>query len=267
MPTNGVRAKTARVRTQAADHKTARKPDRDQQALWLCSRPHTSVLAGMRHVRRNCSRQQAAFCDSPFSSGAARSGHAQIREFRELSARWRLLLKMTGSGDFDNLVDLHHAGLYRFALSLARDENHAADLTQQTFYIWAAKGHQLQDRSKAKSWLYTTLHREFLAGQRRQHRFRHYELTEVSSELPSIDPALVNRLDSQTLLACLAQMDPLFRAPVALFYLEDYAYKEIADVLEVPLGTVKSRIARGLAQLQALVSEAFTGGESKGAHR
>jgi DNA-directed RNA polymerase specialized sigma24 family protein len=67
--------------------------------------------------------------------------------------------------------------------------------TQQTFYIWAAKGHQLQDRSKAKSWLYTTLHREFLAGQRRQHRFRHYELTEVSSELPSIDPALVNRLE------------------------------------------------------------------------
>ena len=69
---------------------------------------------------------------------------------------------MTGSVDFDNLVDLHYAGLYRFALSLARDENHAADLTQQTFYIWAAKGHQLQDRSKAKSWLYTTLHREFL---------------------------------------------------------------------------------------------------------
>jgi RNA polymerase sigma-70 factor (ECF subfamily) len=48
--------------------------------------------------------------------------------------------------------------------------------------------------------------------------------------------------------------------------LEDYAYKEIADVLEVPLGTVKSRIARGLAQLQALVSKAVTGGESKGAH-
>lgn len=173
---------------------------------------------------------------------------------------------MTGSVDFDNLVDLHYAGLYRFALSLARDENHAADLTQQTFYIWAAKGHQLQDRSKAKSWLYTTLHREFLAGQRRQHRFRHYELTEVSSELPSIDPALVNQLDSQTLLACLAQMDPLFRAPVALFYLEDYAYKEIAEVLEVPLGTVKSRISRGLAQLQALVvSKAVPGGESKGA--
>ena len=171
---------------------------------------------------------------------------------------------MTGSGDFDNLVDLHYAGLYRFALSLTRDESHAADLTQQTFYIWAAKGHQLQDRTKAKSWLYTTLHREFLAGQRRQHRFRHYELDSVSSELPNVDPALVNQLDSQALLVCLADMDPLFRAPVALFYLEDYSYKEIAEVLEVPLGTVKSRIARGLTQLHALVIKAVPRGEQKG---
>jgi RNA polymerase sigma-70 factor (ECF subfamily) len=163
---------------------------------------------------------------------------------------------MTGSVDFDNLVDLHYAGLYRFALSLTRDESQAADLTQQTFYIWAAKGHQLQDRTKAKSWLFTTLHREFLAGQRRLNRFRHYELTEVSGELPNVDPALVNQLDSQTLLGCLSQMDPLFRAPIALFYLEEYAYKEIAEVLEIPLGTVKSRIARGLAQLHALVIDA-----------
>ena len=171
---------------------------------------------------------------------------------------------MTGSGDFDSLVDLHYAGLYRFALSLARDESHAADLTQQTFYIWAAKGHQLQDRTKAKSWLYTTLHREFLAGQRRQQRFRHYELDEVSSELPNLDPALVNHLDSQALLTSLSRMDPLFRAPLALFYLEDYSYKEIAEVLEVPLGTVKSRIARGLAQLHARIVEALPRAVQKG---
>lgn len=183
---------------------------------------------------------------------------------REQIRRSALLFKMTGSVDFDNLVDLHYAGLYRFALSLTRDESQAADLTQQTFYIWAAKGHQLQDRTKAKSWLFTTLHREFLAGQRRLNRFRHYELTEVSGELPNVDPALVNQLDSQTLLGCLSQIDPLFRAPIALFYLEEYAYKEIAEVLEIPLGTVKSRIARGLVQLHDLVIDAPRG-EPKGA--
>jgi RNA polymerase sigma-70 factor, ECF subfamily len=162
---------------------------------------------------------------------------------------------MTGPLDFENLVDLHYAGLYRFALSLTRDESEAGDLTQQTFYIWAAKGHQLQDRTKVKSWLYTTLHREFLGAQRRQSRFPHYELTEVSDDLPHIDVTLVDQLDSQALLACMARMEPIFRTPVALFYLEDYSYKDIASILDIPLGTVKSRIARGLGQLQKLISK------------
>ena len=68
-----------------------------------------------------------------------------------------------------------------------------------------------------------------------------------------MEPELWNRLDGQAVLALLAQVDPQYQAAVALFYLEDYSYNEIAVILEVPLGTVKSRIARGLAQLRDLV--------------
>ena len=64
---------------------------------------------------------------------------------------------MPGPLDFDSLVSLHYASLYRFALSLTRKESDACDLTQQTFYVWASKGHQLEDNSKVKSWLFTTL--------------------------------------------------------------------------------------------------------------
>ena len=166
--------------------------------------------------------------------------------------------------DFEGLVNLHYASLYRFALSLTRKESDASDLTQQTFYVWATKGHQLQDASKVKSWLFTTLHREFLEMQRRQTRFPHHELEEVSHELPNIDPELVNRLDSSAVLSLLAKVDPVFQAPVALFYLEEYPYKEIAQILAVPIGTVKSRIARGVAQLQAILAKA---GEREGDRR
>jgi RNA polymerase sigma-70 factor (ECF subfamily) len=65
----------------------------------------------------------------------------------------------------------------------------------------------------------------------------------------------------------LAQVDPQFQSAVALFYLEDYSYNEIAAILEIPLGTVKSRIARGLTQLKALVlkhSRTPTGGRGEG---
>ena len=152
--------------------------------------------------------------------------------------------------DFESLVEQYYRPLYQFAFSLTQSESDACDLTQQTFYIWATKGHQLRDVSKVKSWLFTTLHREFLESRRRQTRFPHYELSQVDEELPAISPARVNQLDSAQLLVALQQIDAVYHAPVALFYLEDYAYKEIAEILSIPMGTVKSRISRGIAQLQ-----------------
>src|SRR5580698_5000138 len=93
--------------------------------------------------------------------------------------------------DFDNLVAVHYGPLYQFAFSLTRDEADACDLTQQTFCIWAAKGHQLRDTSKVKTWLFTTLHREFLGSRRRQTRFPHVELEYASANLPVVSPVSV----------------------------------------------------------------------------
>ena len=163
---------------------------------------------------------------------------------------------MAGPIDFEILVQQHQAALYRFALSLTRNESDACDLVQETFYIWAAKGHQLGDVTKVKGWMFTTLYREFLASRRRIVRFPHHELDEVELELPPIPPALPSEVDAETLLECLARTDEVFRGPVALFYLEDYSYPEIAEILGVPLGTVKSRISRGVAQLQNMLREA-----------
>lgn len=170
-----------------------------------------------------------------------------------------------GRPDFECLVEKYYRSLYQFAYSLSQSEAEACDLTQQTFYIWASKGHQLRDSSKVKSWLFTTLHREFLETRRRQTRFPHYELSLVESDLPPIPPARLNQLDSAQVLKALAQVDPVYQAPVALFYLEDYPYKDIARILNVPMGTVKSRIARGIIQLKtALGSNASASRIEKG---
>jgi RNA polymerase sigma-70 factor (ECF subfamily) len=152
--------------------------------------------------------------------------------------------------DFEALVALYYEPLYRFALSLTRSEADACDLAQQTFYLWATKGHQLRDPAKAKPWLFTTLHRGFLGGRRSQTRFPHSELSEMEAELPVILPAAARQLDAAQAVLALSQVDEVYRAPVALFYLEDCSYQEIADILEVPIGTVKSRMARGLEQLR-----------------
>lgn len=161
---------------------------------------------------------------------------------------------MAAGLEFENVVAHHYGPLYQFAISLTRNEAEACDLTQQTFYIWAAKGHQLRDVSKVKTWLFTTLHREFLGSRRRQTRFPHVELDDAAGDLPSVPPAGVNQLDSEQLLEALGQLDEVYRAAVVLFYLEDYSYNEIAEVLDIPLGTVKSRLTRGLQRLHQLLT-------------
>jgi len=165
---------------------------------------------------------------------------------------------MANGLDFENLVAIHYGPLYQFAFSLTRDEADACDLTQQTFCIWAAKGHQLRDQSKVKTWLFTTLHREFLGSRRRQTRFPHIELEYVAGELPTISPASINQLDSEQLFAALKQLDEIYRSTVTLFYLEDYSYNEIAGILDIPLGTVKSRLTRGLQRLYVLLNNVQT---------
>jgi RNA polymerase sigma-70 factor, ECF subfamily len=162
---------------------------------------------------------------------------------------------MSATVDFQQLVDQQYAPLYRFALSLVRSEADAADLTQQTFFLWASKGDQLRDRSKAKAWLFTTLYREFLGRRRHEVRFPKIELEDVREEEMSVSPN-VNAFDSATVLHALREVEEPFRAPVTLFYLEQFSYQEIADILEVPIGTVMSRLSRGKAQLrQQLLSK------------
>jgi RNA polymerase sigma factor (sigma-70 family) len=152
--------------------------------------------------------------------------------------------------EFDHVVNTYHLMLYRFALSLTQSEDEARDLIQQTFYRWATKGRQLRDAAKVKSWLFTTLYREFLATRRRADREGHIELSVVEHELPQITSDTVDQMDADTVLETVAGLEKAYRAPLMLFYMEDCSYKEIAEILALPIGTVMSRIARGKEQLR-----------------
>src|SRR5271154_2710074 len=102
---------------------------------------------------------------------------------------------MADSLDFESLVAGYYEPLYGFAFSLTRDEADACDLVQQTFCIWAKKGHQLRDATKVKTWLFTTLHREFLGTRRKMVRFPHVELEIAAAELPVVSPPTGSRVD------------------------------------------------------------------------
>jgi RNA polymerase sigma-70 factor (ECF subfamily) len=99
------------------------------------------------------------------------------------------------------------------------------------------------------------LHREFLKTCRRRNRFSTEPVDERMEDSTNVAADCADRADSQTLLRILGEIAEDFRAPLVLYYMEDLSYKEIADILALPLGTVQSRIARAKIQLLRRLSE------------
>lgn len=152
--------------------------------------------------------------------------------------------------DYGHLVDAYYQGLYRFAHSLAGNPHEAADLTQQTFLIYARKGDAIREAAKVKSWLFTTLYREFLRQRKRNQTMISTDNEILDSHTPAEAPRVARELDGKDALEALAAVDPVYRVPLTLYYLQDLSYREIATMLGIPLGTVMSRLSRGKEQLK-----------------
>lgn len=157
--------------------------------------------------------------------------------------------------DFGELVREYYQALYRFAFSLTKNESEAGDMVQQTFLIYAQKGDAIRDSSKIKSWLFTTLYREFLRDRRKHKNASYAEPEMMENQIDEANPELARRLEAQEAVEAINQIDPVYREPLVLFYLDDLAYKEIAEVLDLPIGTVMSRLSRGKSQLKSVLSE------------
>ncbi|MDQ3117869.1 MAG: RNA polymerase sigma factor [Verrucomicrobiota bacterium] len=169
--------------------------------------------------------------------------------------------------DFEKLVEDFYMPLYRFALSLSRQESDAADLTQQTFLLWALKGHQLRDPSKVKTWLFTSLYREFLGRKRQRDRFVEAESSAEAVAAQTVASSVVAQLDGAIVQRALFALEEIYRAPLTLFYLRQHSYREIAETLEIPIGTVMSRISRGKEQLRRTLADgARLTTKNEGAH-
>ncbi|MFN0052188.1 MAG: RNA polymerase sigma factor [Planctomycetales bacterium] len=145
------------------------------------------------------------------------------------------------------LVEQHYELLYRYAYRLTGSVADAEDLTQQTFLTAQCKWDQLRDETCAKSWLFTITRNAYLKQRRTPSCVllgSVDELVEPSSEPPSDD------IDSEAIQNILNTLPEEFRTPLILFYFQEFSYKEIADQMGVPLGTVMSRLARARAHLK-----------------
>lgn len=148
-------------------------------------------------------------------------------------------------------VSAYYEPLYRFALGLSRSEADAADLTQRAFERLGEKAASLRDSAKTKAWLFTTLYRDFLQQKRHDTRFPSVDFDETVAENIVEFPRAEASADAHTAVAALNKLEEPFRSTLILFYLNEHSYKEIAEILGVPIGTVMSRLARGKDMLRS----------------
>ncbi len=113
----------------------------------------------------------------------------------------------------------------------------------------------MRDPSKAKTWLFTTLYRQFLADKRRAAHFVDADGEVQFVEAPDVSPSVINAIDANLVQKALHELDDRHRAPVILFYMQQHSYREIAEILEIPIGTVMSRISRGKAEMRKRLGE------------
>ena len=152
--------------------------------------------------------------------------------------------------DLATVVDGFYCLLYRYALSLTDSEADAADLTRQTFFSLSQRLDQIRDASQIKCWLFVTLRREFFKTARYQMRYREVEF-KPDCHYGAAPDLKLRGLDTEAVLIALNQLSETSRSVLQLFYLGELSYKEIASALEIPIGTVITRLARGKEELRA----------------
>lgn len=153
-----------------------------------------------------------------------------------------------------DVVEQHSARVYRLALRLTGDRHDAEDLTQEVF-VRVFRSLDRYTPGTFEGWLHRITTNLFLDQARRRQRIRFDALVDgaesrLPSALPSPDALLLDQTFDADVEAALTALAPEYRAAVVLCDIEGLSYDEIADVLGLKLGTVRSRIHRGRSQLR-----------------
>ncbi len=167
-----------------------------------------------------------------------------------------ITLRRVDKKRFKELTYPHLEFLYNVALKYSGNSYDAEDLVQETMVTAYTKFRQLRDDKSCRAWLFTILRNHFL--KERKQLLRRPYLDDGSSYLDYMrdekSSGFVDRIvekdANKKLHRVLAKISEKFKSPLILYYMEEMTYQEIAEYLDIPIGTVMSRLARGKRYLK-----------------
>lgn len=159
--------------------------------------------------------------------------------------------------EIQRLVEENLQAVYAYAYRLAGSAPDAEDLTQQVFLLAQQRLDQLRQPDAARSWLFAILRNCFFKNRQRPTPIPATSLGLNLDVLPSEEDDGAE-IDRARLQEAMSELPPEFRVVLTMFYFEDCSYREIAEQLDVPMGTVMSRLARAKQHLRSRLFEPET---------
>ena len=169
-------------------------------------------------------------------------------------------LKANDGAAFELVVDQHYQAVFGQLWHFCRDREVAADLTQETFaQAWKSLD-SFQGHSSIRTWLYTIAVRAWHRWkQNRASQLSYEALDEWAERVPDLSPGPAqvaeNRARRREVQRALCELPSPYHETMVLFYVQNLKYREVSEVLDVSIGTVKSRLHEGVKRLRAALDE------------
>ena len=156
---------------------------------------------------------------------------------------------------FDRMVALHYDRLHRLAHTMTGSPEDAADLVQETFLAAVKSAPNFRGDARLTTWLIAILRNQYTLHLRGRRKWRHAAL-ESAGQHRAPDPAPAVRPEVVAILERVRRLPEDLRTALVLFYLEGMRYHEIAEAMECPVGTVRSRLFEARERLKKMMEGA-----------